>query len=42
MEYASIIGILFTVAAAFFIGVVVGDSSRGLYEKNKTRTQSTK
>ena len=40
MEYASIIGILFTVAAAFILGVVVGD---GLRDKNdKTRTQSAK
>ncbi|WP_258183332.1 hypothetical protein [Leuconostoc citreum] len=40
MEYASIIGIAFTVAAAFILGVVVGD---GLRDKNdKTRTQSAK
>ncbi len=40
MEYASIIGIVFTVAAAFIIGVVVGD---GLRDKDdQTRTQSAK
>ena len=42
MQYFEIIGIVFVVVAAFIGGVVVGDSSRGLYEKNKTRTQSTK
>lgn len=40
MEYASIIGIVFTLAAAFIIGVVVGD---GLRDKNdQTGTQVTK
>ncbi|MGR8826832.1 hypothetical protein N2E09_04340 [Leuconostoc citreum] len=40
MAYASIIGIVFTVAAAFFIGVVVGDGLRDAHDK--TRIQSTK
>lgn len=40
MDYASIIGIAFVVAAAFILGVVVGD---GFRDKNdKTRTQSAK